>query len=179
MNNEQLKQGKQLYDAINNVMSNSTIQLAFFKAFPNVDTATPEKIFLMDTLKFMLYIACADESLSQKELNIINYFTGIYLTKSDVDELLKDNNILSDLENEVPLTVKFLCLIENSLYKNNSSLDQSLISGLITYFKLIGYLIADSDNNVDEDENNKIQEYIEAIKEYANENTLSPFFECE
>ena len=179
MNNEYLRKGKQLYDTLNNVMSESTIQLIFFRSFPNANKATPQKMFLLDSLKFMLHISCSDKSLSQKELNIINYFTGLYLTKSDIDELLKDNTFLSDVENEVPLTVKFLCELENYLYKNNSSLENSIMSSLITYFKLIGYLIADSDNNVVSAESDKIEEYIEIIKEYANEHTLSPFFECE
>lgn len=177
MNNEHLSIAKKLYNAISELISNPTIHIALLKNFPQIKDISPDKIFLLESIKFMGYISNADGMISQREVNIMNYVTGFYLSLESARELINGEDFLDDMT-EVPLTVKILCVVENILYENDAAPDgDSLMNTLIAYFKGLGGLIADADDDITPIEHKRITQYINVIKEYASEHTLSPFFE--
>jgi hypothetical protein len=176
MNNEQLSKTKELYNGICKLINNPTIHISLLQAFPQIKNISPDKIFWIDTLKFMAYISSADGEISQREVNVMNYITGIYMPFDSVQGLIDDSEFLSDVTN-VSLTVKILCEIENMLYRNDAvSGSNSLMNTLIVYFQSVGGLVADADNEISSIEFTRIDKYITAIKDYAKNNTLSPFF---
>ena len=178
MNNEQLPKVKQLYNSICELINNPSIHLVLLKTFPTIKDLPPDKLFWLESLEFMAYISTADGKISQKEVNIMNYITGNYMTLESVQKLIKDKRFLEQM-NEVPMTVRFLCGVENFLYQNNlpPTTNDSIMNTLITYFKAVAFLIANEDNNISTNEAIRIRKYINMIKEYATNNTLSPFFE--
>ena len=82
------------------------------------------------------------------------------------------------MNNEKLFTAKKLCHVENFLYQNDAAPDDadSLMNTLVTYFQVVGELIAEADGYTSNIEHTKIKQFIQTIKDYALENTLSPFF---
>lgn len=176
MNNEQLSTTKEIYNTLSEIISTPTIHISLLQAFPQIKNISPDKIFWIESLKFMAWISNSDGNISQRELNVMNYITGVYMSLESIQEIMHDNEFLDSMT-DAPLTVKILCEVENMLYENNAtSSSDSLMNILILYFETIGKLVADADNDISTIEYTRINKYIEIIKEYAAEHTLSPFF---
>lgn len=170
MKNEKLISAKKLYDALIEFMDNPSFRVIFFKAIPQSKHDPSEYLFL-DTLQFMSHISRADGQISQRETNVINYITQHYLSTSELNELNLDIS-----PTEIPITVMLLCEMENLLFKNNQSVDCSLMNMIISYYETIGEVVAEADNNFSSTEISKISSFISNIKGYVSEHTLSPFF---
>ena len=87
MNNQQLIAVKQIYDSLGELMGSPYLQMEFMRKFPQIDIQVKD-ILYMESLRYMIYLADADGSISSRELNIINYITGKYLTLELVDDLI-------------------------------------------------------------------------------------------
>lgn len=175
MNNQQLISTKKLHEAIKKLLGEPHLQILFMRQFPDIKFQLEDLLFI-EPLRFMLYVSTADNHISQRELNVVNYITGKYLTLDDVNELVSENrDFYIDSMPQVPLMVKVCCEVENELYKTGESLETSVLEILITYFEALGDAVADSDDNITYAESDRIESYIALIKSYATENTLSPF----
>ena len=176
MNNQQLIAVKQVYDSLGELMGSPYLQMEFMRKFPQINIQVKD-ILYMESLRYMIYIANADDYISTRELNIINYVTGRYLTTDLVDELIEeDPDFYINSMPEVPLTVKIMCEVENSIYRSNNALESSILKTIITYFEALTMVVINADNDVTYGERNRAIEFIDMIKEYAEENTLSPFW---
>lgn len=176
MNNQQLIAVKQVYDSLGELMGSPYLQMEFMRKFPQINIQVKD-ILYMESLRYMIYLADADGSISSRELNIINYITGKYLTLELVDDLIEeDPDFYINSMPEIPLTVKIMCEVENAFYRNNNALESSLLKTIITYFQALTMVVIDADNDITYDERNRAIEFIDMIKEYAEENTLSPFW---
>lgn len=175
MNNERLVELKGLYNKLKELMSSPHLHVAFLKAFPNIQNVSPEKILELETVKFMLYISNSDGEITQREVNVMNYITEKYLSVDDLEELLADD-FIEDMD-DVPLTVKLMCSLENSLYRNGATLDSSLMNIFVTYFEALGIIISESDGYSSISEKSNINLYMKKMKEYISKNTFSPFFD--
>lgn len=179
MDNQQLIATKNIHNALKKVMGEPYLQIAFLRKMPDCKLDLEDLLFI-EPLRFMLYVAEADGCISQRELNIINYITGEYLSMDDIDSLIKnDRSYYIYSMPEVPLMVKIFCIVENEIYKSGQALENSLLDLVIKYFEALGILIADADEFTSNRENQRINSYIKLIKEYAEENTLSPFYGIE
>ena len=175
MDNEILIAAKEISDSIKEISCNPHIQMCFMKMCPNISFSIEDMLYL-DTLKFMLYVSEADGITSQKEINIINYITGKFLTLQDVEKLKIDaEDFLTDCASEPSGLFMFFCNMENAIYQNNGSLNGSTLNILISYFEILGKVIACSDDYVSYYEQERIDTYINMLKQYATEHTLSPF----
>lgn len=177
MNKEILVKVKSLYNALVDMLHNPSLHISLIRAVPRMAEINPDKIIMMDSLKFMMHIANADGEISQREVNIINYITDTYLTVENLENLI-DEDFLDDID-EIPFSIKLFCELENLLYRSGaaSDFDSSILNILITYFSGLGVLISEADGYNSRLERIEIDHYLNAIKEYASDNTLSPFFE--
>ncbi len=175
MNNELLLKVKELYNSLEEFFSEATIKLILIKL--DLEDVNPEECLWVESLLFMANIANSDETISQRELNIINYLTGKSLSLSDVENLTNRDDFRT-ISTRVPISFRIACELENLIYKNGRapSSDTSILDILITYFKDIGVLVADADNNISSEEQKRINNFVTSLKKYAAENTLSPFF---
>ena len=177
MNKEELTAIKGMYDGIKKLIGDSTIYVILLRSFPELKDISPDKIFLLDSFHFMGYVASADGKITQREVNVMNYITGLYLTLEEVERLISNSGISTNIDT-APLSAKILCSIENLMYQNGLGLDDgSIMNTLIMYFQYLGNVVAGADSETTPAERAKIAKYISTIKEYAVENTLSPFFE--
>lgn len=177
MSNEILVKIKSLYKALIDMLHNPTLHISLIRAVPRMAEIDPDKIIMMDSLKFMMHIANADGDISQREVNIISYITDTYFTIEVLENLINDD-FLDDID-EIPLSIKLFCELENLLYKNGAAadFDSSILNILITYFSGLGVLISEADGYNSRLERLEIENYLDTIKEYASKHTLSPFFE--
>ena len=176
MNNEHLIATKKLHDSLKAIMDDPYVRMTFMKSFPTVELQ-PSDLLFIEPLRFMAYIADADGEVSQREVNIINYITGRYLSLSELNELIdNDRHFYIETMPEVPMLLRLLCEMENILFKNGKNLEDSVLGIVIKYFEALGILISDADGRCSSLEQRRIDMYIAELKEYALENTLSPFF---
>ena len=173
MNHEKLQDARELYDKIYEVLQLPATRIILLEKYPSLTDVLPNRIFWLDSLEFMTYISDADGYISKREVNIMNYITNEYMSVDTIQQLAYDSE---DMDTRVPVTVMLLCELENYLYKNNAAQNYSIMNAIIAYFKTIGELVADTDNGISSEEYSRINEYIDRIQEYAEENTLSPFF---
>ena len=110
MNNEQLSKTKQLYNAISELINNPTIHISLLQSFPQIKSMSPDKIFWFESVRFMAYISNADGEISQREINVMNYITGIYMPLEVIKEMVEDTDFQDSIKN-TPLTVKILCAV--------------------------------------------------------------------
>lgn len=179
MNDQQLIATKNIHDGLKELLGAPYLQMAFMRKMPTSKLELKDLLFI-EPLRFMLYVAEADGCISQRELNIINYITGNYLSMNDINSLIQsDRDYYIDSMPETPLMIQILCIVENEFYKNGEALENSVLDIAIKYFEALGLLIADADDYVSYRENQRIGSYIQLIKEYAEENTLSPFYGIE
>ena len=175
MDHEILIEVKKIYNQIDELVKNPTIKNLIMEALE--DTKTPyNEMFFLDTLRFMIAIANTDGVLTRKEANVMNYITEHPFTLEEYSELIDKCGIDSDFLSKAPLTFILLCNIENYLYKSGSSLEFSVLNILISFFEALGKVIALSDNESTTEEVQNIKVFIKTLKEYAEENTLSPFY---
>ena len=176
MTEEQMKIAKKMYELIRDHLGDSTVELILMKALPSLKEFSPDKIFFLDSLRYMAYISNADGKISVKEANLINFITGNYISVADLNDLVSKEGIMRDFEKEVPVSVVLLCQLENWLYKNSSTAETSIMNIMVEYFEYIGKLVAAVDDGVSNDEEERLDAFMDIIKEYAEENTLSPFY---
>ena len=176
MDTELLTTTKKLHDSLKEIIGDPHIQIAFMQAMPE-SRLKLENLMLIDPLRFMLYVANADGVISQREANIINYVTGEYIPAEVLrKQVEEDKDFYVYSMPEVPLTIKVLCMVENTIIQKSGALDTSVLSIAIHYFKALGMLISDADGNVTDEEKERVVSYVQLIQDYAEENTLSPFF---
>ena len=176
MNNQQLIAVRNVYNSLKELMSSPYLQMSFMKKFPQIDTELKDILYI-ETLRYMIYLADADGYISSKELNLINYITTQHLSYETIEEIVeKNHDFYIDSMPEIPLTIRILCEVENTIYRNNSSLDESILKLAITYFKFLTMVVIDIDDNITVKERTRALSYLEMIEEYADDNTLSPFW---
>ena len=173
MNNELLASAKNVYNELIDFFSNPELRIAMVKAMPDMD-CDPDDILTLDALQFMVKVSNADGIISQREVNVINYLTGCYFTVEKLQELAKSGYYSDNCD--VPFSIFFLCQVENVLLRN-TSLSVSILSLTIKFFELLGNLVADADGYRSTNEHAVIKENITKIKNFASENTHSPFYD--
>lgn len=178
MINEKLAKTKKCYLILKTFMEAPSLRLVILQTLPKCYQMSPDKILLLDSLKLMVHIAKNNE-ICQSDISIINCITGEYLTKDLVFFLFSDadENNFSYFNKDIPLTVCILCNIENYLYQNDMSFDSSIMQTVITYFKYISELTTQSEDITSPCKNKKITDFINKLKTYISENTLSSFLD--
>lgn len=178
MNKEQLLIAKEEYNAISQFIIAPEIYSTYIDKFPILKEIEPIEIFCSESIQFMASISNINGVITQEALTVMNYITGENLSLQDIREIAKENELLKG-EAGVPFSVVFLCDIENTLYEGGNMFEtrNSIMNKVVRYYTLIGLLVANIDSKISFAQMSAINEYVNAIKQYARNNTVSPFFD--
>ena len=167
MSNEQLMVAKGIHDGLRALIVDFYAKLSLIKESCFAQYS-PEELLFVEPLRFVVYVSGG--KISATELNIINYVTGRYLSLSEVNNLIDEAECYYlDPTPQVPDLIKILQAIDTIAFCYGKTADLSAIATGVSYFGMIGRLIASSDSTFTEEKKAKINTYMDKIIEYAEE----------
>lgn len=172
MVNKNLVEAKKLYEVLKDFMEKP-------QSKSHWKNSSVQRVMDTEILRFMLFIADAKGDITQRDTNIINYMLG---TAHDSEKLTK---FMSKRRNkkyyvrkmpEVPTFATAVCDVENAILREGNKVYTSFMNLVIDFFRLLGCVIIYSENDPLKESFERYEEYIEALQDYAKENTKSPFY---
>ena len=172
----QLISTKQLYNQLKEIICNPQLQASIAQQFPVFANTDAEQMFFVENLMYLTYISNADGTITQKEMNVINTITGKLTPLSTVRDLINNDNLLAGFGNEIPLSVQILCAIDNILYETKSIANgTSLMNAVVVFYQQMAQLAGGADG-LSAQEQQRATTFVNMIKNYIAQNTISPFF---
>lgn len=177
MRNQCLVTARELHDALVEVLQDPRAQRAFEKDVVG-SSAKVSKWIMVDSLRFMLHIALADDEITQREANIINYIIGGRHTVRGLKRYARKNrSALSRTTPELPQIIRILCMMDNSIVMNPSiKYTGSMLNLAVAYFTNLGLGMMETYGDDAIEECKRISAALNIIQKYAEKNSLSAFY---
>ena len=133
------------------------------------------KVLKTELAFFMMYLSASDGEIKREEAELISNVWDTALMPSKIVDFIERNNIYStEFENKVPISFRTVIKLDNELESNGlkATLTDSLLSVYILAGK--GIVHVDGDNCDHENELTDYNIYIDMLKEYRDNNLISP-----
>ena len=122
----------------------------------------------LSLLKFFLYLTASDEYISGKEVRAIRECLGYHLSKDDVKELIRKQNIYTvTFENETPPIMDLLMQADRALAAKGYVGNISYTKQYVDLCEKAGYLFIACDGSMNEDEERDLKTIIEKYNRLA------------
>ena len=114
---------------------------------------------------FLMYLSASDGEISWDEADVISRLCDLDVTPTKLADFIRNSNIYStEFEQTVPLALEVMLLADNM-----GMTEDSLSKLVIDTFKTVGEALIKSDNEVDENEMEDFNIYINMMEKYREE----------
>lgn len=134
------------------------------------DADTMKKMIQVDFLRFILFLGNSDGQITKEEAGFIREYFEWNLTIQQWYTFISENNF-NIVSAEVPATFQFFIEVDNYEYNQDRDID-SVCETYIQIFKAIGESFIGIDRNVDSDEVSALNEFINKMQSFYEENTI-------
>lgn len=134
------------------------------------DADSMRQMVEMDFVKFILYLGHSDGKITKSETEFINEFFGYDMTAQQWYTLIEQQGF-NITTSEVPATFEFFIKTDNYEYSQDNSVS-SVCEMYIQTFKALGENFLGVDGNVDSEEVNTLNEYLDKMQKFYEEKTV-------
>ena len=134
------------------------------------DADSMRQMVEMDFVKFILYLGHSDGKITKSETEFINEFFGYDMTAQQWYTLIEQQGF-NITTSEVPATFEFFIKTDNYEYSQDNSVS-SVCEMYIQTFKALGENFLGVDGNVDSEEVNTLNEYLDKMQKFYEEKTM-------
>lgn len=147
-----------------------------FKSFKincsDLDVSNIDETARIEIGMFMMYLSASDGIIQWDEVKLISDVCKLNLSPDSLSQFIEENNIYStEFEKKVPLTFRIMVQADNQLSELITP-ETSLSETMLTVYKLIGTELIESDGDIDNDELNNYNIYINMLTDYRNKNLI-------
>ncbi|MCQ2751560.1 MAG: TerB family tellurite resistance protein [Coriobacteriales bacterium] len=119
-------------------------------------------IYVTDIIRFVFYIAKSDGKITEEEVDAYN---TLFECNVSYDEFVK--RAIEEDFSYTKLPLSFLVLTDCLDEKKDFEYFKDFVKGLVSYYKYIGYAIANADNDFCEEEQIDLESFILLLTTYA------------
>ena len=125
----------------------------------------------MELGMFMMYLSASDGTIEWEEADFISEMCNLNLNPNNVADFIRENNIYStEFETKVPITFQIMVKADNELKK--LGIDKSGSEILLQTYKIVGKILVDVDDDIDDNEASDYTIYINMLERYRDANLL-------
>lgn len=125
------------------------------------------KIARLNLAQFMMYLSASDGKIEWSEVDNISKYLDVDLTPEAVNKFIREQNIYSTkFEQEVPVALQALVSADNLLWDNGKR-DTCSAEMLLTLYKAVGIELINTDGDVDDNEKQDYNIYIDMLSNYV------------
>lgn len=142
------------------------------------DDKSLEKLFEVEMISFLAYIAASDGVISWKESRFISELLGQSVTPNKLNQFIIDKDIYSEeFEQTVPACMQIFVAFDNAVYESNGSMDTESSEMLYTIYLLLSKAMIEYDGKVmdslNESDLEDLVNYLTMLRAYMEENLVS------
>lgn len=131
------------------------------------------EILRQDILRFLFYLSASDGVVKQTEVDFINMYLGYDYTDSELLDYIRENHIYSvDFENKVPFSLKVYVYADNTRRERGNASNHAISVDYLTCFNLLGTEFIQIDGDVDSQEVEDINIYLDNMRGYVQGNDV-------
>lgn len=123
---------------------------------------------------FLMYLSASDGEIKWEEASTISELCDLNLTPQSLSDFIRENNIYStEFENKVPISLKLLVTVDNQIVENNmeNEVDAGYDTLINAYYEIAKVFMA-SDDDVDINEKNDCNIYLDMMRNYVKQNSI-------
>lgn len=122
-----------------------------------------------DLLRYALYLSASDGVIKSEEVEFFNTYLGYDMPVAGWVNFIKEKNIYSnEFEESIPLSLVAFVSVDNDIIKKGIGLDrESLGELLISTFEGLGRELISSDRDVDSQEMDDLNTYMETLRNFV------------
>lgn len=128
-----------------------------------------------EVLNFLLYLSASDGSIEVAEALFIKDYLGEQISPEEMCQKIEEDNIYSSaFEQRIPLTLKRLVKLDNSVYERNGNLESSDAERYICGYEALGKEFIACDHEVSQSERDDLGTYITNMRSFYRANYKGP-----
>ena len=172
MNYRDITKAKEYFDSIVNICDIIDEKELWDK--PDDSEVKLRDILKINIAEFIMYLSASDGSLTFEELQVYKAITGYGgETLDSFKTYIQKNNIYSTgFESKPPLIMEILSRAERTAIMYGAELETSILSALVSLYKMIGKIVITVDGGVTYSERRDYQIIISTIEGFAEEHDI-------